>query len=139
MLIIYLIMRKNEVKIITRFLNFMLDILAFTLIAIITILILKKYHPAFKEYSVQNNRIIAFILYFLYYFILELTMSTTIGKLITKTKVVDRISLSRPSALKILIRTFCRFIPLEGFSIFFNEKKYVLHDIISRTAVINKS
>lgn len=50
-------MRKNEVKIITRFLNYLLDILAFTFIVIITILLLKKYHPAFKEYSVQNNRI----------------------------------------------------------------------------------
>lgn len=132
-------MRKDEVKIITRFLNFLLDTLAFTSITIITILILKKYHPAFQEYSVQNNRIIAFVLYFSYYFIFELSMSSTLGKLITKTKVVDQISLSRPSVLKILIRTFCRFIPLEGISIFFSEKKSVLHDILSRTIVINKS
>lgn len=131
-------MSKNEVKITTRFLNFIVDTLAFTFLAVITILILKKYLPSFQEYSVNNNRLIAFILYFFYYFIFELTLSSTLGKLITKTKVVDRISLSRPSALKILIRTFCRFIPLEGFSIFFNEKKYVLHDLISRTTVINK-
>jgi uncharacterized RDD family membrane protein YckC len=131
-------MRKDEVKITTRFINFLLDTLAFTLIAIITILILKKYLPSFQFYSAENNRIIAFILYFFYYFIFELTLSSTLGKLITRTKVVDQISLSRPSVLKILIRTFCRFIPLEGFSIFFTEKKNVLHDIISRTTVINK-
>ena len=131
-------MRKDEVKITTRFINFLLDTFAFALIAIITILIFKKYLPSFQYYNETNNRILAFVLYFIYYFIFELTLSSTPGKLVTRTKVIDKGSLSRPSVVKILIRTFCRFIPLEGLSIFFVENKNVLHDIISGTTVINK-
>lgn len=131
-------MRKNDVTIITRFCNFLIDILTIAFLTITTILILKEFLPSFQEYSVRNNRIITFILYFSYYFIFESSLSTTFGKLITKTKVVDQISISQPSRLKIIIRTLCRFIPFEGVSIFFTEKKRSLHDIISRTTVIYK-
>jgi uncharacterized RDD family membrane protein YckC len=131
-------MKKNEIKISTRFINFLIDMLAFTIIAIIVILILKNYLPSFKVYSPQNNRLITFILYFSYYFIFELLTSTTIGKLITKTKVVDNNSLNRPSLLKIFVRTLSRFIPFEGLSIFLNDKKQIWHDQISGTTVIKK-
>jgi uncharacterized RDD family membrane protein YckC len=131
-------MKKGEIKVSTRFINFLIDMFAFTIIAIIVILILKNYLPSFKEYSVQNNRLITFILYFSYYFIFELLTSTTIGKLITKTKVVDIKSLNRPSVIKIFVRTLSRFIPFEGLSIFFNDKKQIWHDIISGTTIIKK-
>ena len=131
-------MKKDEIKVSTRFINFLIDMFAFTIIAIIVILILKNYLPSFKEYSVQNNRLITFILYFSYYFIFELLTSTTIGKLITKTKVVDIKSLSRPSVIKILVRTLSRFIPLEGLSILLNDKKQIWHDQISGTTIIKK-
>ena len=131
-------MRKDEVNITTRLINFLLDTFAFTLIAIITILILKRYLPSFQYYNKTNNRILAFVLYFIYYFVFELTLSSTPGKLVTGTKVIANSSQSRPSVLKILIRTCCRFIPLEGISIFLTENKNVLHDIISGTSVINK-
>jgi uncharacterized RDD family membrane protein YckC len=129
-------MRKYDVKIIIRFCNFLLDMFAISFLTIITILILKGFLQSFQDYSLRNNRIITFILYFLYYFIFESSLSTTLGKLITKTKVVDQISLSKPSLLKIILRTLCRFIPFEGIAIFFSEKNRPLHDIISRTTVI---
>lgn len=131
-------MKDDEIKVTTRFINFLVDLLTFTVVAIIVILILKKYLPSFKTYSVQNNRIIALTVYFSYYFIFELLTSTTIGKLITKTKVVDIKSLSRPSVIKIFVRTLSRFIPFEGLSIFFNNKKQIWHDIISGTTIIKK-
>ena len=131
-------MKRDEIKISTRFINFLIDMLAISIIAIIVIIILKNYLPSFREYSVQNNRLITFILYFLYYFIFELLASTTIGKLITKTKIVDIKSLDRPAAIKILVRTICRFIPLEGLSIFLNDKKLIWHDQISGTTIIKK-
>ncbi|MGC1392142.1 MAG: RDD family protein [Bacteroidales bacterium] len=130
-------MRKNEVNITTRLINFLLDTLAFTLITILTVLILKNFLPSFRYYNANNNRILAFVLYFIYYFIFELALSSTPGKLITGTKVIGKVSLSKPSVLRILVRTFCRFIPLEGLSIFFTPDKNVLHDIISGTTVIN--
>ncbi|MGA2406061.1 MAG: RDD family protein [Bacteroidales bacterium] len=131
-------MKRDEIKTSTRFINFLIDMLAISIIAIIVIIILKNYLPAFKEYSVQNNRLITFILYFSYYFIFELLASTTIGKLITKTKVVDIKSLNRPSVIKILVRTLSRFIPLEGLSILLNDKKQIWHDQISGTTIIKK-
>ncbi len=131
-------MKRDEIKTSTRFINFLIDMLAISIIAIIVIIILKNYLPSFKEYSVQNNRLITFILYFLYYFIFELLASTTIGKLITKTKVVDIKSLNRPSVIKILVRTLSRFIPLEGLSILLNDKKQIWHDQISGTTIIKK-
>ena len=131
-------MKRDSIKTSTRFINFLIDMLAISIIAIIVIIILKNYLPSFKGYSVQNNRLITFILYFLYYFIFELLASTTIGKLITKTKVVDIKSLNKPSVIKILVRTLSRFIPLEGLSIFLNDKKQIWHDQISRTTIIKK-
>jgi uncharacterized RDD family membrane protein YckC len=128
--------KNEEVHITHRFMNFCLDTIVFTFIVILAILFLKRYLPAFQYYNLRNNRILAFLIYFFYYFIFELTISSTPGKLITKTKVADMNSLSSPSAFKILVRTICRFIPLEGLSIFFIDKNKVLHDIISRTSVI---
>jgi hypothetical protein len=45
-------MKKDEIKVSTRFINFLIDMFALTIIAIIVILILKNYLPSFKEYSV---------------------------------------------------------------------------------------
>lgn len=132
-------MGKNHIGMLIRFYNFIIDTMVFSIIAVLIVSILIKYHPAFKVYSPQNNRILAFVLYFLYYFIFEIAFSSTPGKLITKTKVADNLSFSQPSILKIFIRTICRFIPLEALSIFFDENNLTLHDRISKTTVINKS
>jgi uncharacterized RDD family membrane protein YckC len=47
--------------------------------------------------------------------------------------------LSKPSMLKIFLRTVCRFIPLEAFYILINENKLTLHDLLSKTTVIHVS
>ena len=121
-----------------RFLNFLIDSIIFTIIAFFIVSILVKYHPSFQEYSPMNNRILAFILYFSYYFLFEIIFSATPGKIITKTKIVDKMTLVKPSIFKVFVRTISRFIPFEAFSIFFYSKNQTWHDIISRTMVINK-
>lgn len=138
-LIFNLKMGKNHIKMLTRFYNFMIDSVVFSIIAVLIASILVRYHPAFKVYSPQNNRILAFILYFLYYFLFEIAFSSTPGKFITKTKVADNLTFSRPSILKIFIRTICRFIPFEALTIFFDENNLTWHDKISKTTVINNS
>ena len=132
-------MRNTQANMLTRFLDFLIDSIVFTILAIIIVSILVRYHPAFKVYSPQNNRILAFILYFLYYFLFEIIFSSTPGKFITKTKVADNLTFSRPSILKIFIRTLCRFIPFEAFTIFFYVNNLTWHDKISKTAVISKT
>jgi uncharacterized RDD family membrane protein YckC len=129
-------MGQNRIKILTRFFNFIIDSILFTIIAIAIVSILVRYHPAFKVYNPQNNRILAFILYFLYYFLFEIAVLSTPGKIITKTKVSDNRTFTRPSILKIFIRTLCRFIPFEALSIFLDENNLTWHDKISKTTVI---
>lgn len=94
-------MKNDNANITDRLINFIIDILAFTLIAFITIILLKKFNPYFQVYNAENNRFIAFSLYFSYYFILEFSLSSTIDKFFTKTIIVDKTTLSRPSILKI--------------------------------------
>lgn len=74
------------------------------------------------------------LIYFLYYFIFESTSGKTIGKIITKTKVIKWDG-SKPEFFYIGLRTLCRFIPLEPF---FMKKDYTwLHDSLSSTMVVS--
>lgn len=123
----------------TRLSIFVIDFLSFFILVFIIFSVLKEIQPKSQSFIIDNNRFIAFILYFSYYFIFEFAFSATIGKLITKTKVVDSINLSKPPILKIFLRTFCRFIPLEALYIFINENKLTLHDLLSKTTVIHVS
>jgi uncharacterized RDD family membrane protein YckC len=75
-----------------------------------------------------------FILYFLYYVFMEYTFQKTIGKFITKTKVVTKEG-EKPRLYKIIIRTVCRFIPYDLYSYAYTDKGF--HDYSSDTRVIN--
>lgn len=72
-------------------------------------------------------------LQFLYYFILEYTFKTTIGKLYTGTKVVNQ---DGTVSHAIFFRTVCRLIPFEPFSFLFGKQGW--HDQFSKTIVIDK-
>lgn len=74
-------------------------------------------------------------IFFLYFFT-ELYYNKTLGKLITGTKVIS-IYDDKPSTKQILIRTFCRIIPFEPFSMLFGYTAW--HDDWSETAVVNNS
>ena len=73
--------------------------------------------------------------YILYYWIMEATFGKTVGKFITKTRVVNRQG-QQPSWANILGRSACRFIPFEVFS-FLGRDAIGWHDSISHTYVIN--
>jgi uncharacterized RDD family membrane protein YckC len=72
----------------------------------------------------------------LYYSITESLFSRTIGKLITKTIVVD-INGEKPASGIIIKRSFCRLIPFNHFS-FLGGNTRGWHDSISNTYVVNK-
>lgn len=73
-------------------------------------------------------------IFFGYYFIMESFFGRTIGKLVTRTRVVDE-SGSRPTAGRIAGRTLARIIPFEPFSFFGNEPRG-WHDTLSKTWVV---
>ena len=77
----------------------------------------------------------AYIVFPAYYFILESTTQRTIGKLITKTKVVRRDG-EKPNFVQILGRTFSRYIPFEAFS-FFSHNPTGWHDRFPKTFVVS--
>ncbi len=72
--------------------------------------------------------------YFLYELFAEYYFGRTLGKLITKTKVVT-IEGEKPKFTAILVRTIVRFLPFEPFS-FFWKFSIGWHDLISDTVVV---
>ena len=83
------------------------------------------------EYNL-NSRILCLALYLFYYLIFELTIHTTPGKLLTKTKIVSNDN-ETPAFDAIVIRTLLRIIPFEPISIFFSDQKLCWHDQFSKT------
>jgi len=79
-----------------------------------------------------NKTLLGIILIFLYYLICESLWQKTLGKLITRTKVV-MIDGSKPDFKHILGRTVSRFIPFEAFS-FLGQLGW--HDKLSNTRVV---
>lgn len=108
-----------------RLFNFLIDSTIFFILVIIISIILKEY--------VERKELKYFMIlfYYLYYFIFELTTGQTIGKMITKTKVIDITTGKNPSFLKILTRTLSRLIPIDFLSYLFSSNG--IHDILSKT------
>jgi uncharacterized RDD family membrane protein YckC len=71
--------------------------------------------------------------YFFYYVFFEGLWARTPGKFLFRTVVVNEDG-GPPSLRAVLIRTLCRFIPLEPFSVLFAERGW--HDGISDTRVV---
>ena len=75
------------------------------------------------------------VVMFGYHLIMESVWQVTLGKLLTGTKVVDRLG-NKPSFWKILGRTACRIIPFEWISFLFHGHPIGLHDQLSGTLVV---
>ncbi|MVM37941.1 hypothetical protein GO730_10615 [Spirosoma sp. HMF3257] len=68
-----------------------------------------------------------------YYILTELLFQRTLGKVLTKTKVVS-LTGDKPSLLQIIFRTLSRSIPFEYLSYFVTVEG--LHDKLSKTRVV---
>jgi len=80
--------------------------------------------------------IFIFLLNVLYYTLFEAITGRTIGKYFTKTKVVT-LTGEKPGWAGILLRSVCRFIPLDQISYLLNSDSG-WHDSLSKTIVIEK-
>lgn len=110
-----------------RFINFLLDTAVYFSLLIIFLMVFKDFIPK------ENVKWIAIILYFLYYFLLEYFIGQTIGKLITKSKVITLTDNRNYFLIQIVSRTLMRFIPFDMLSYIFAYRG--LHDRISMTDV----
>lgn len=70
-----------------------------------------------------------------YYLVAEVVFRQTIGRLITRTLVVTKED-EKPTAGQLAVRAFCRFLPLEPFSVLFSRRARGWHDMISGTKII---
>jgi Predicted membrane protein/domain len=97
-----------------RLANYLLDLIAVYVLNFIVGLILGLLSMG-RGVSVVEAYIFGFMGLFLYFFIFEGVGQKTIGKLITKTRVV-MVDGSKPSWGTIALRTLIRIIPFEPFS-----------------------
>jgi uncharacterized RDD family membrane protein YckC len=118
-----------------RFLHYIIDfIIAYLLILVIFIVLGLFINPTSNSFLGELFTYITILgTFFAYYAIMEIKFQKTIGKFITKTKVV-KIDGNKPAVSEILIRTICRLIPFDGISYLF--VKNGLHDYLSKTKVI---
>lgn len=120
---------SNTVSSWVRLLNFLIDLLVCLLIVFILT------YPLNVHIN-SHMLICCFILivtYFLYYTIFEIRYQKTLGKMITKTKVVT-LNEEVPSRTDIVIRSIMRLFFLDHFTFLFMRNG--LHDSFSNTKVI---
>ena len=109
----------------TRLYNFLIDSTIFYILVLLLSMLLKEH----VERGVLKYFMILF--YYLYYLTFEFILGQTIGKMITKTKIIDIKSGQKPGFTRILIRSLSRLIPIDFLSYLFSS--HGIHDILSKT------
>jgi uncharacterized RDD family membrane protein YckC len=119
-----------------RFVNFLIDFIVWLIIAFIISFIIGLFIPITAE-SQGILTLFVYVLFFgtfiAYYAILEIKFQKTVGKFVTKTKVV-KMNGEKPENGDIITRTFCRLIPFDRISFLF--VKNGIHDYLSKTKVV---
>lgn len=132
------------VKIDKRFFNFIIDVFVLSLLLFIGLVIFIPFITpaevkAFMERFITNTILqytITSSITLLYYNFFEIITSRTIGKFCTNTIVVDENG-DRATYEAVMIRSLIRIIPLYWISFLLFPTRG-LHDVISKTYVVNK-
>ena len=111
-----------------RFINFLFDTGIYFLFLIGLLLLLKN------TIDKEDVKWVSMVVYFFYYFLFEYFKGQTIGKIITKSKVISKTGNSDYYFIQIFSRTIMRFIPIDILSYFVSANG--LHDWISKTEVV---
>lgn len=130
-------MNNNIVSKPKRVVNLIIDTVFcyFTTVFILAFIYFDFYNDV-MTISTNLIRVYILIALFFYYLLCEYFYGKTLGKFITKTKVIS-FKNDKPTFLAILIRTICRFIPFYFLS-FLGTSNLGLHDLISKTKVITE-
>jgi uncharacterized RDD family membrane protein YckC len=125
---------NNTVKSRIRFVNFTIDFIVIFILYFIIVPVFESFLQLTSRIELSIYRIGTLILFFAFYYIaFEHKTQKTLGKIITKTKVVT-LEGNKPELIDIVRRTFCRLIPFDRFSFFYSRNGF--HDAISGTKVI---
>ena len=117
----------NSIDKATRLTNYLIDLVLVVIGWIFALLVAGAY---------INDILLFYILTFAYYFILENLMQQTVGKRVTRTKVVDKHG-ERPSVFRIFLRSIWLLFPLDAYSYLFGSD-YGMHDMLSATRLVRK-
>lgn len=129
-----------------RFLNLVIDIIAFFIIINLTFIIFPELGPESSGViKLDGDQIqwwrylvlpasIQILITMILYVVFEYLFGQTPGKMATNTKVVDSYG-KKPGFGTIALRTLLRLIPFEAFS-FFGPINKGLHDTLSKTRVV---
>ncbi len=122
----------------TRVLNFLIDTIIIFFISYLISKINLWYAEQYRIAEVKFNyyypfSTIFFFVLFVYYTIMELLFSRTIGKFLSYSKVVNEKG-KRPNIFQILVRSTIRLTIIDMFFIPFLDK--TLHDYLSKTNVV---
>lgn len=123
-----------------RIANYLIDLVAFYLLVSLAGIFIGLYYVSTGEALNQESGgfvvvtyLVSFALFFIYYTLFEGSKGKTLGKLITKTKVVQEDG--EPMTYgKAFLRTLSRLVPFEAFSVFFGIKMW--HDSWTKTMVV---
>lgn len=119
-----------------RFINFITDFIVWLII----VFLMSFTIGLFVAVTPVNEGILTSLFYILllcsfiaYYAIMEIKFQKTVGKFVTKTKVV-KMNGDKPENGVIMTRTFCRLIPFDRISFLFVRNG--IHDFLSNTKVV---
>ena len=125
---------SKEVGSLTRFIHFIIDTILFVILTMIFAFILGLFINSTDQGLMS---ILVYLMlaagFFGYYVFMETKYQKTIGKFITKTKVVNKNG-TKPEVGDIVRRTFCRLIPFDRISFLFTSNGF--HDRLSDTTII---
>ena len=124
-----------------RLLNYVIDIIVFyVLILIVAFIVGAAFATSISDGEVGGalgfafvTYLLVFVIFFAYYTFLEGSKGKTLGKMITKTKVIREDG--EPMTFgKAFLRTLCRLVPFEFISAFLGQKMW--HDQWTNTITI---
>jgi uncharacterized RDD family membrane protein YckC len=125
---------NNSVSSLIRFVNFVIDFIVIFIFYGMIVPNFEQFLSLTSKAELIIYRIGTLVLFFaIYYIPFEHKYQKTLGKIITKTKVVN-LEAEKPELGDIISRTFCRLVPFDRFSFFFTRNGF--HDAISKTKVI---
>ena len=116
-----------------RFVHFIVDFISFFIIYFILTSFVMLVFNIDSNKSILPFWFLMIISFLLNYAFMEHKFQKTVGKFITRTKVVN-LNGEKPTLNDIMVRTFCRLIPFDRLSFFFAKNGF--HDGISNTRVI---
>src|SRR5919199_1769818 len=122
-----------------RLANTFIDIIFFYVIVLTIGVVIALINPALIDQIVNSNskldRLVSTLLFVGYYISFESWLGKTPGKIITKTKVVNKDG-KKPALMSIVWRSLARIIPFDAFT-FLKPTPIGMHDRLANTMVVD--